>query len=185
MNTEPARMGRLAWRPRFDAGLIFARIAALSDARARGPLVAGPAQVFDVLLGTVFGLSAMPFTVLIIDDTFTCRESVATALRKSGYRVVCAENGRRAMSALDECSPDLILLDLAMPDGSAADLLKQVRALPGLGRVPVILFTGSGDVMHLAEGLGVRECLIKSECLVAQIRAAIGRALASASDAAA
>jgi CheY-like chemotaxis protein len=103
------------------------------------------------------------FTILIVDDTFSCRESVAALLRRSGYRVVCAENGRRALGVMEDCSPDLMLLDLAMPDISALEFLTTIRGQLRWKNLPVILFTGSGDVLELTQDLGVRHCLIKTQ----------------------
>ena len=112
-------------------------------------------------------------TILIVDDTLSCRESVGGMLRRSGYRVVCAQNGRRALSLLEDCSPDLMLLDLAMPDMSAPEFLTTIRAHLRWRDLPVILFTGSGDVLDLASDLGVRECLVKSHHTSADVRRAI------------
>jgi len=100
------------------------------------------------------------FTILIVDDTLSCRESVAAMLRRSGYRVICAENSRRALDVLENNTPDLMLLDLAMPDASGPEFLEAVRQDLRWRDLPVILFTGSGDVMELAKDVGVRDCLV-------------------------
>ena len=125
------------------------------------------------------------FTILIVDDTLSCRESVAAMLRRSGYRVICAENGRRAQDMLEDTSPDLMLLDLAMPDSSGPDFLETVRADLRWRDLPVILFTGSGDVMELAKDMGVRDCLVKSHHSFSDVRHAIERVLHSRPGAAA
>ena len=116
-------------------------------------------------------------TILIIDDTMSCREAVAAMLRRAGYRVICAENSRRALDVLENNSPDIMLLDLAMPDASGPEFLKTVRSQLRWRDLPVILFTGSGDVMDLAQDLGVRDCLVKSQHTSADVRRAIERTL--------
>ena len=125
------------------------------------------------------------FTVLIVDDTLSCRESVAAMLRRSGYRVICAENSRRALDLLENTSPDLMLLDLAMPDSSGPEFLQTVREDLRWRDLPVILFTGSGDVMELARDMGVRDCLVKSDNSCSDVRRAIERVLHNRSGAAA
>lgn len=119
----------------------------------------------------------MPHTVLLVDDTSSCREAIATVLRVSGYRVVCAQDGRRAIDALENCSPDVIMLDLAMPHMSGLDLLRQIRGLPQWKDLPAILFTGSGDMAQLVQGLGVAQTLVKAQASTSQIREAVSRAV--------
>jgi CheY-like chemotaxis protein len=125
------------------------------------------------------------FTILIVDDTLSCRESVSAMLRRNGYRVICAENSRRALDLLEDSSPDLMLLDLAMPDASAPEFLQTVRGDLRWHDLPVILFTGSGDVMELARDMGVRDCLVKSHHSFSDVRHAIERVLHSRPGAAA
>ena len=125
------------------------------------------------------------FTILIVDDTLSCRESVAAMLRRSGYRVICAENSRRALDLLENTSPDMMILDLAMPDSSGPEFLQTVRGDLRWRDLPVILFTGSGDVMELAKDMGVRDCLVKSHHSFSDVRHAIERVLHSRPEAAA
>ena len=119
----------------------------------------------------------MTYTVLLVDDTCTCRETIAMILRAGGYRVVMAEDARRAIDMLENCTPDVILLDLAMPHTSGLELLRQIRESPQWRDLPAILFTGSGDLLHLTDGLGVVETLVKSHATTAQIRQAVARAV--------
>lgn len=116
-------------------------------------------------------------TVLLVDDASTCRELIATALGRAGYRVVSAEDGRRAIELLEDHSPDVVLLDLALPRMDGLDLLRTIRQMRQWRDLPVVLFTGSGNALRLTDGLGVEECLVKSVASVAEIRNAIGRAI--------
>jgi two-component system chemotaxis response regulator CheY len=122
--------------------------------------------------------------ILIIDDNASCREVVAAALRSSRHKVLCAHSSREAMALLENTSPDLVLLDLALPEMSGLELLRSVRQMPHWRDLPVILFTGSGDIMHLTHGLGVSECLIKSDFSAEGLRRAVDRALGRRSAAA-
>ena len=56
-----------------------------------------------------------------------------------------------------------MLLDLAMPDGSAPEFLETIRSQLRWQDLPVVLFTGSGDVLELTHDLGVRHCLVKTQ----------------------
>jgi len=117
-------------------------------------------------------------TVLFVEDMSICSEPIAAVLRRRGYRVICVSKGREALKALEEHSPDLIMLDLALPDMSGLDLLKEIRASPQWEDLPAVVFTGSGDVSQLVSGLRVSACLIKSLASTAEIKGAIQRALA-------
>lgn len=119
----------------------------------------------------------MPQTILLVDDSAVCREAVAACLRMSGYRVACAADGREARDLLDNCFPDLVLLDLAMPRMSGLDLLREIRQMPEGRDLPVILFTASGDVAATFHDLGVQDCLVKTQVSVATIRFTIARAV--------
>ena len=119
----------------------------------------------------------MSQTILFIEDLLTCREPIAVALRKSGYRVFCAETARAALNLIDDHCPDLILMDLALPDMSGQEFLQALRQLPHFQHIPAIVFSGSGNVMHLLGGLGVYCCLVKSVDAVTEIKAAIAKAL--------
>lgn len=125
-----------------------------------------------------------PQKILVIDDNASCREVVAAALRLARHKVLGAGGGREALQLLENCSPDLILLDLALPEMSGLELLRSIRQMAPWHDIPVILFTGSGDIMHLTQGLGVCECLIKSNFSAEVLRAAVGRALGRRSAAA-
>lgn len=124
------------------------------------------------------GLQSQSKTILMVDDTEACREPIAALLRRAGYRILCAENLRRAATLLDDNTPDLLLLDVAMPDGGGIDFLRELRKSPQFHDLPVILFTGSGDVSLIAEGLNVQEVLVKSHSSMREIQSAIRRALA-------
>jgi len=106
---------------------------------------------------------------------------MAAVLRRAGYRILCAENVRRATDLLDNNTPDLMLLDVAMPDGGGIDFIRSLRQTPQWRELPVILFTGSGDVSLITEGLSVRDCLVKSHATMGQIKSAIRRAIAGES----
>ncbi|NTW01297.1 MAG: response regulator [Oscillochloris sp.] len=81
-------------------------------------------------------------TILVVDDNFDNRNIIAQMLQISGYRVVCATDGFHAIDMAISETPDLIMMDMAMPklDGWSATV--QLKAHPELAHVPVIAVTG-------------------------------------------
>jgi diguanylate cyclase (GGDEF)-like protein len=103
-------------------------------------------------------------TIVIIDDESTTMEVVKTFLEEAGYHsFVLIENSSEAMPILEQQRPDLILLDLMMPQVSGFDLLKTVRAHPKLKHLPIIILTSSSDNQDklLALDLGATDFLAK------------------------
>ncbi len=88
--------------------------------------------------------------ILVVDDDMTTRTLLAALLRSNGYDVRVAEGGTQA---LDECStklPDLVLLDLFMPDMSGHDVAAQLQT-SNSGRTPIIMLTSSDDESEIAK----------------------------------
>ena len=79
--------------------------------------------------------------ILVVDDEPLIREVIADILRDEGYSVLLDSGGRRMLQMLEVELPDLILLDVMMPDGNGRDALKRMRAEPRLRSIPVVLIT--------------------------------------------
>ena len=85
-------------------------------------------------------------TIVMVDDEPITMEVVQAFLEDAGYRnFVLIEKSSEAMAALERQRPDLLLLDLIMPQVSGFDMLKAVRAHPKLKHLPVIILTSSSD----------------------------------------
>ncbi len=82
---------------------------------------------------------------LIIDDDFSLRISMQAALVKAGFDVREAENGRLGLQAYEEESPDLILLDVVMPEMDGFETCTRIRGLPGGEYVQILMVTGLDD----------------------------------------
>ena len=80
--------------------------------------------------------------VLIVDDDPGVRRAVRASLEAEGYSVREAGNADEGMAALDEGAPDLILLDVMMPEVDGWELLRRVQEKHGVGTIPVIMFSG-------------------------------------------
>src|SRR5689334_12157303 len=67
--------------------------------------------------------------ILVVDDEQSMRELLAIVLRREGYEVVLAENGRAAIEALERSPVDLLISDIKMPDMSGVDVLREAKRL--------------------------------------------------------
>jgi len=103
-------------------------------------------------------------TVLVVEDSPVAREVVMKILEREGYNVVGAGNGLEALDRLHSETPDLVLLDVMMPEMDGLTLLKEMRDEPQYKELPVILLTALSDEgrMKKARELGVREYLVKT-----------------------
>ena len=80
--------------------------------------------------------------VLIVDDDDRLREYVRANLEFDGFTVREAANAEEGLAALEEEQPDLILLDVMMPQMDGWEMLRRVHARHGVGAIPVIVFSG-------------------------------------------
>jgi CheY-like chemotaxis protein len=79
--------------------------------------------------------------VLVVDDDPDARELVGTALRQAGARVTPAASMRDALEIVDMVTPDVLVSDIGMPNGTGYEFVKRVRALERTAEVPVIALT--------------------------------------------
>lgn len=77
--------------------------------------------------------------VLVIDDDLPLRGMLAAALRQHGFQVLLAGDGAEGQRALTIHHPDVVLLDLAMPDVNGWDFLQRLQETGHLGKVPIIV----------------------------------------------
>ena len=113
--------------------------------------------------------------ILIVDDISTNRIVLKVKLAASYYDVIQARNGQEALDLARKELPDLILLDLRMPDMSGIDVCRQLKADVTTHDIPVILITGAGDPATKLDGLraGAEDFLIKpvdERTLLARVR---------------
>jgi diguanylate cyclase (GGDEF)-like protein/PAS domain S-box-containing protein len=87
-----------------------------------------------------------PQRILVVDDDSAGRRLTRATLAKAGFVVVEAVNGRQALEVLAAGLPDLVLMDVSMPEMDGFTACSELRRLPGGTRVPVIMMTGLDDV---------------------------------------
>ncbi len=96
----------------------------------------------------------MAETVLIVDDDEDFLEATDMLLKAAGYRVLTAASSKAALEAVEQETPDLILVDLIMERAdSGFALAHKIRRTPGLEKVPIIMVTG------VTENIGYRYSL--------------------------
>jgi DNA-binding response OmpR family regulator len=92
----------------------------------------------------------MARTILVVEDEPTLRETLVDALAADGFRVVSAGDGRAALERFRAEQPDLILLDLMLPELSGIDVCRIIRAESS---VPIIMLTARGSEVDKVVGL--------------------------------
>src|SRR6184192_3709344 len=101
-------------------------------------------------------------SVLVIDDDLPLRGMLAAALRQHGFQVLLAGDGAEGQRALNIHHPDVVLLDLAMPDVNGWDFLQRLQETGHLGRIPIIVVSAHLRVEPQAIlQMGVRAILPK------------------------
>ena len=92
----------------------------------------------------------MARTILVVDDEATLRETVVDALEAEGFRVLAAADGREALTRFRADRPDLILLDLMLPELSGIEVCRIIRAESG---VPIVMLTAKDSELDKVVGL--------------------------------
>lgn len=90
-------------------------------------------------------------TILVVDDTALAREAVAKLLEHEGFSVLRAQHGRDAWAMMYDSTPDLVLLDLMMPEMDGITLLRMIRRSERWERLPVVVLTGASDDLKLIQ----------------------------------
>ena len=103
-------------------------------------------------------------TVLVVDDEAGARRTLMRLLAKEGYDTVGAGDGREALKSLEAGTPDVILLDLMMPQMDGLELLEALQAHPQWKALPVVVLTALSDThtINRARQLGAKEYLVKA-----------------------
>ena len=84
-------------------------------------------------------------TVLVVDDEPDARDYLTTVLEDNGFATVIAKDGSDAIAKLEEATPDLISLDITMPEKSGVSVYRKLKEDERLKSIPVIIITGVSD----------------------------------------
>ena len=103
-------------------------------------------------------------TILVVDDDPMFREVVRMRLSAAGYQTFAAGSAESAWDLVKQHRPDVVLLDLVMPEADGVSFLRRLRGDPALAPTPVIVVSGLSfmTLTRAAEQLGVQSQLIKS-----------------------
>jgi two-component system, OmpR family, response regulator RegX3 len=116
-------------------------------------------------------------TVLLVEDERSIAEPFASALARGGFRTTVAHTGQEAMTLMTQLRPDVVLLDLSLPDTDGRDVCRRLRLESD---VPIIMVTASGTVSDRVLGLelGADDYVVKPFAtgeVIARIRAVLRR----------
>jgi two-component system, OmpR family, response regulator len=118
-----------------------------------------------------------PGRVLVVDDESAITDAVATALRYEGFDTLEAASGRGAVHAIDEFRPDLVLLDVMLPDIDGFEIARRLR--DGRQRTPVIFLTAKDAADDKLAGLAIGDDYVTKPFslaeVVARVRAVLRR----------
>jgi CheY-like chemotaxis protein len=118
--------------------------------------------------------------ILVVDDDLDTLKLVGMMLQRQGYTIVAAINGAQALSKVPSEKPDLILLDVMMPDIDGFEVCRRVRSDPNFASTPILMFTAKTQVDDKVQGFeaGADDYLPKPTHpaeLLAHVKALLGR----------
>lgn len=119
--------------------------------------------------------------ILVVDDDPTALRLIGYSLQQEGYDVLTAANGLDGLTQARQLHPDLIILDIMMPDLDGFEVCRRLRADPATRRLPVLMLTAKGQVADKVAGFraGADDYLVKPADpgeLVARVAALLTRA---------
>jgi DNA-binding response OmpR family regulator len=123
-------------------------------------------------------------TILIIEDEADAAELFAEMMRVSGFRVLKTSSSTPALSLISTEKPDLIILDIMMPEVSGLDILRQMRKDSGLASIPVVVVSAKSMPADIKTGMeaGASTYLTKPVGFL-ELKEAVERALGNQSTA--
>jgi CheY-like chemotaxis protein len=116
--------------------------------------------------------------ILVVDDDAIIRNALFEFLSSRGYQVILAENGREGLDKYKESTPDLVILDLIMPEMNGVECLEEMRKVNSNTNVIVLTGFGSDEQLARLKELGVTHILKKGmgfEDFLAQVEGVLGR----------
>lgn len=117
--------------------------------------------------------------ILVVDDDSALTKLYSSALSARGYRVLVAANGEEAMTIAEAEKPDLILLDVMMPEIHGLHVLDILKSTDGMDEAKIIMLTALSDqaTKEKAIELGAYDFIVKSESSMADIIDKVHRAV--------
>ncbi len=121
------------------------------------------------------GFDSSKKSIMVIDDSIVIRKMIEIALEDEEFNILNATSGKEGMDAIDKHAPDLVILDMMLPDMSGIDVLKKIKDSKD---IPVIMLSGkdSPQLVENAKELGVNDFLpkpFKDEELVEKVKSLV------------
>jgi two-component system alkaline phosphatase synthesis response regulator PhoP len=91
-------------------------------------------------------------TILVVDDEPELVTMIRNILEENGYRVICAFDGPQVFEVLKKQTPDIILLDIMMPEMNGLDVLTRLKGDPETSSIPVFLLTAQDEYQEMLTG---------------------------------
>ena len=103
--------------------------------------------------------------ILLVEDEELMVDLLRRKLSQEGYEVLIARNGEEGFKIIQEQSPDLILLDIIMPQMGGFEVMEKMVKDKSLRKIPVIVISNSGQPVEIdkAQKLGAKDWLVKTE----------------------
>lgn len=109
--------------------------------------------------------------IAIVEDDQTISQMYRMKFEASGYEVQLADNGKRGVALVESFKPDIILLDLQMPEMGGAEALAEIRKHPWGKDIPVIILTNMGEEESPKnlKSLNVKSYIVKADLTPSQV----------------
>ncbi len=124
----------------------------------------------------------MPAKIMVVDDDLQSLKLIGLMLQRRGYAIVAARGGEQALAKAETDRPDLVILDVMMPDMDGLEVCRRLRSNPNTSHIPIIMFTAKILVSDKVEGFqaGADDYLTKPihpNELAARVETALQRSL--------
>lgn len=118
--------------------------------------------------------------ILVVDDEIGALTLIGIMLERGGFGVLKAKDAKSALSVLDQNAPDMIILDVMMPEMDGIELCKVIRGRQDTGGTPILILSARGDAESIMRGIeaGANDYLPKPilhHDLVAKVRSMLGQ----------
>jgi CheY-like chemotaxis protein len=129
------------------------------------------------LPGMVEPAGARRSHLLLVEDDEAVAQMYAMQLEAAGYLVTVALTGEQALHLAQADAPDLIYLDIGLPEMSGLDVLERLRSVPDTAAIPVVVLTNFSEpeLIERSRSLGVKDYLIKAHTTPARLSKETGR----------
>ena len=122
--------------------------------------------------------------ILLADDSITIQKVIGITFANEDYELTVVDNGADAVTKAGEISPDLVLADVIMPEKDGYEVCKEIKAIPALAGIPVILLTGTFETFDEAKSqeVGADDFITKpfeSQTLIDKVKEQLGKVSAA------